>query len=169
MLVGPLSGPDNWLWLASRRRSRSATGLDDNLTHETPLVDAAYMKETIELAGRQIEIGSFHLIGPPIQLPTEPERIESRISALLGEKLVAKGLAETPPVMVGLSKWRDGDHRIAVATLASGRLPNSSASHSRLTLCWLVADLHQPVLGMIRDALNDIDWDTQSTEWNAAP
>ena len=127
------------------------------------------MIETIELAGRQIEIGSFHLIGPPIQLPTEPDHIESRISALLAEKLVAKGLAETQPVVIGLSKWRDGNHRIAVATLASGPLPNSSGSHSRLTLCWLVDDLHQPVFNMIRDALNDIDWDLQSTEWNATP
>jgi hypothetical protein len=128
------------------------------------------MTECIALNGRPIEISSFHVIGPPIQLPVEPERIKWQISSLLAEKLVTKGLApEISPVVVGLTKWRHGEHRIAVATLSSGPLPNSSASHSRLTLCWPVDDLNRSVIDLIREALNDVDWDSHSTEWNATP
>ena len=134
-----------------------------------PLADTINRMDTIEHAGRHIEIGSFHILGPAVQLPTEPNRIQSTIERILTEKLVDKGFAETKPVVVGLSRWETGNQRIAVVSLASDALPNSDESHSRLTLCWLIPDLQQPIIDLVRNALNDIDWNAQATEWNITP
>ena len=134
-----------------------------------PLADKINRMETIKHAGRDIEIGSFHILGPAVQLPVEPNDIQSTIERILTEKLVDRGFAETKLVVVGLSRWETGNQRIAVVSLASDALPNSDDSHSRLTLCWLIPDLQQPIVDLVRDVLRDIEWDTQATAWNITP
>ena len=47
-----------------------------------PLADTINRMDTIEHAGRHIEIGSFHILGPAVQLPTEPNRIQSTIERI---------------------------------------------------------------------------------------